>query len=139
MAGVLTILHACIDLKGTLLDKFHYMLYFLAPAMNPRFLVTLDENLEILPTTVRVGLAVETVGQAGRPRTITGFQVLYCLWLVWLILSLTCFLFMQTNTTPVLMGYKDRAELASKEHKPVASVLEGFALVSKSEEEKQEW
>lgn len=75
MAGVLTVLHACTDLKGTLLDKFHYILYFLAPAMNPRFLVTLDENLEIVPTTVRVGLAVETVGQAGRPRTITGFQV----------------------------------------------------------------
>ena len=78
MAGVLTVLHACIDMKGTLLDKFHYLLYFLAPSMNPRFLVTLDENLEMQPTTVRVGLAVETVGQAGRPRTITGFQVGSC-------------------------------------------------------------
>ena len=75
MAGVLTVLHACIDMKGTLLDKFHYLLYFLAPSMNPRFLVTLDENLDMLPATVRVGLAVETVGQAGRPRAITGFQV----------------------------------------------------------------
>jgi hypothetical protein len=31
------------------------MLYFLVPAMYPRFLITLDENLEPKPVTVRVG------------------------------------------------------------------------------------
>lgn len=75
IAGVLTVLHACIDMQGTLFDKFHFLLYFLVPSMNPRFLATLNENMELTPTTVRVGQAVETVGQAGRPRTITGFQV----------------------------------------------------------------
>lgn len=75
IAGVLTVLHACIDMQGTLLDKFHYLLYFLVPSMNPRFIATLNEDLELSPTSVRVGQAVETVGQAGRPRTITGFQV----------------------------------------------------------------
>lgn len=77
IAGVLTVLHACLDMQGTLFDKFHFLLYFLVPSMNPRFLATLNENLELTPTTVRVGQAVETVGQAGRPRTITGFQVLF--------------------------------------------------------------
>lgn len=76
IAGVLTVLHACIDMQGTLLDKFHYLLYFLVPSMNPRFIATLNEDLELSPTSVRVGQAVETVGQAGRPRTITGFQVI---------------------------------------------------------------
>ena len=75
MAGLLTVLHACLTLKTTILDKYHYILYFLATAMNPRVLVTVDADLNLAPTTVRVGLAVETVGQAGRPKTISGFQV----------------------------------------------------------------
>ena len=75
LAGLLTVFHACLDLKGTILDKFHYLLYCLAPSMNPKFLVTVDESLSLITTNVRVGQAVETVGQAGRPRTITGFQV----------------------------------------------------------------
>ena len=60
--------------------------------MTPRFLLTVDTKLNLLPVSVRVGQAVETVGQAGRPKTITGFQ---------------------THTTPVLLGVDDRAELAS--------------------------
>lgn len=75
VAGVLVVMHACLDIQGTLLDKFHYLLYFLSPAMNPRFMASLDKDLQLCPATVRVGQAVETVGQAGRPRTITGFQV----------------------------------------------------------------
>lgn len=51
------------------------MLYFLATAMNPRYVATLDTNLQPITVNARVGLAVETVGQAGRPKTITGFQV----------------------------------------------------------------
>lgn len=37
------------------LDKYHWMLYFLVTAMYPRFLITLSEDLESLPVTVRVG------------------------------------------------------------------------------------
>jgi 26S proteasome regulatory subunit N1 len=37
------------------LDKYHWMLYYLVPAMYPRFLITLDEELKNLPVTVRVG------------------------------------------------------------------------------------
>lgn len=69
-------LHACLDIKGTVLDKMHYLLYFLTPAMNPRYLCLIDqEDGKLIKGTVRVGMAVETVGQAGRPKTITGFQV----------------------------------------------------------------
>eukprot|EP00604_Paraphysomonas_vestita_P002076 CAMPEP_0174819558 /NCGR_PEP_ID=MMETSP1107-20130205/2855_1 /TAXON_ID=36770 /ORGANISM="Paraphysomonas vestita, Strain GFlagA" /LENGTH=379 /DNA_ID=CAMNT_0016033271 /DNA_START=1752 /DNA_END=2891 /DNA_ORIENTATION=- len=117
IAGVLTVLHACIDMQGTLLDKFHYLLYFLVPSMNPRFIATLNEDLELSPTSVRVGQAVETVGQAGRPRTITGFQ---------------------TNTTPVLLGYKDRAELATPDMESLTSVIEGFVLVKNTPGDEEE-
>ena len=70
------------------------MLYFLTPAIQPRMLVTFDEDLSPLPVTVRVGQAVDVVGQAGKPKTITGFQ---------------------THTTPVLLAYGERAELATEE------------------------
>ncbi len=90
MAGILTVLHALVDIKNTVLDRYHYLLFYLATAINPRSLVTLlveegqgeageGEGEVVAPVSVkasvRVGLAVETVGQAGRPKTITGFQV----------------------------------------------------------------
>jgi 26S proteasome regulatory subunit N1 len=79
-----------------ILSESHYMLYFLMLAMYPRFLITLDENLKSLSVSARVGQAVDTVGQAGKPKTITGFQ---------------------THNTPVLMAHTDRAELATEECK----------------------
>ena len=47
-------------------------LYYLAPAMRPRMLMTLDPEGALLPTPVRVGQAVDVVAQAGRPKAITG-------------------------------------------------------------------
>ena len=43
------------------LGKAHYLLYSLVPAMQPRMLVTFDEDLSALPVSVRVG----QVGAAG--------------------------------------------------------------------------
>jgi 26S proteasome regulatory subunit N1 len=81
--------------------------------MRPRFLITLDEELNHLPVTVRVGQAVDTVGQAGRPKTITGFQ---------------------THSTPVLVGYGERAELATEEYLSLAGILEGFVILKRNPE-----
>ena len=87
------------------------MLYFLVPAMYPRFLMTLDEELNNIPVTVRIGQAVDVVGQAGKPRTISGFQ---------------------THSTPVRLGTTERAELATEEFIPFAHVLEGFVILQKN-------
>merc|ERR1712176_1096895 len=108
MGSILTFLYCCLDLKQTILDKHHYLMYNLASAMVPRFLFTVDVELNLLPVSVRVGQAVETVGQAGRPKTITGFQ---------------------THTTPVLLGVDDRAELASDELCSKSHILEGVVIV----------
>ena len=108
LGGVLTLIYSCLDLKSTLLDKTHYLLYYLTCAMNPRMLITVNEDLSWRPVTVRVGMAVETVGQAGKPKTITGFQ---------------------THTTPVLISTKERAELGTEEVLSVSSVLEGIVVV----------
>ncbi|PKA58629.1 26S proteasome non-ATPase regulatory subunit 2 1A [Apostasia shenzhenica] len=93
LAGIVTVLHACLDMKSVILGKYHYMLYILSLAMHPRMLMTVDENLKPLSVTVRVGQAVDVVGQAGRPKTITGFQ---------------------THSTPVLLAAGERAELATE-------------------------
>jgi 26S proteasome regulatory subunit N1 len=82
--------------------RYHYLLYSLVTAMYPRFLITFDESLENLPTTVRVGQAVDVVGQAGRPKTITGFQ---------------------THSTPVLLAHSERAELATEECRLTVALL----------------
>ena len=117
LGGVLVLLHSCLDLKNTVLDKSHYLLYYLTCAMNPRMLVTVDEELSWKPVTVRVGQAVETVGQAGKPKRITGFQ---------------------THQTPVLLGAKERAELATEEVLAVSSVLEGVVILKENPDYKEE-
>ena len=59
----------------------------------------------------RPDLSVVNVVQAGRPKTITGFQ---------------------THTTPVLLSVGDRAELATNKYLPLTSVLEGMVIVKEN-------
>ncbi|KAI4259197.1 MAG: hypothetical protein LQ352_000871 [Teloschistes flavicans] len=109
-AGLLTVLIAMIDAKQFILSDSHYLLYFIVTAMHPRFLVTLDEDLKPLQVNVRVGQAVDVVGQAGRPKTITGWQ---------------------TQNTPVLLAYGERAELEDEQYISLANNLEGLVILRK--------
>ncbi|KAF9976410.1 proteasome regulatory particle base subunit [Actinomortierella ambigua] len=111
IAGLLTTVMAFTDVKTLVLGRHHSLLYSLVTAMYPRFLITLNEKLEPEPVTVRVGQAVDVVGQAGRPKTITGFQ---------------------THSTPVLLAYSERAELSTEEYLAQTPVLEGFVLLKKN-------
>ncbi|CAI5694619.1 unnamed protein product [Oreochromis niloticus] len=111
VAGLLTVLVSFLDVKNIILGKSHYILYGLVAAMQPRMLVTFDEELRPLPVSVRVGQAVDVVGQAGKPKAITGFQ---------------------THTTPVLLAHGERAELATEEYLPVTPILEGFVILRKN-------
>ncbi|KAF4525260.1 hypothetical protein B566_EDAN012795 [Ephemera danica] len=52
--------------------------------------------------------AVDVVGQAGKPKTITGFQ---------------------THTTPVLLAHGERAELATEEYVPLTPIMEAMVSV----------
>ncbi|KAL6529590.1 26S proteasome non-ATPase regulatory subunit 2 A [Orobanche gracilis] len=117
LAGLVIMLHACLDMKAIILGKYHYVLYFLTLAMQPRMLMTVDENLKPLSVPVRVGQAVDVVGQAGRPKTITGFQ---------------------THSTPVLLAAGDRAELATEKYIPLSPILEGFVILKRNPEYKEE-
>jgi len=44
----------------------------LSAAPSARLLITFDEELNQLQVPVRVGIAIDVVGQAGKPKTITG-------------------------------------------------------------------
>ncbi|XP_028138839.1 26S proteasome non-ATPase regulatory subunit 2 [Diabrotica virgifera virgifera] len=113
VAGLMATLIGFLDVKNIILGKSHYLLYTLAAAMQPRMLVTFDDELNPLPVPVRVGLAVDVVGQAGKPKTITGFQ---------------------THTTPVLLAYGERAELATEEYIALTPIMEGFVILRKNPE-----
>ncbi|SCV69211.1 BQ2448_2231 [Microbotryum intermedium] len=112
VAGLLATIIAFTDSKEFILDKSHWMLYFIVMAMYPRFLITFNEEGEFLPATVRVGTAVDVVGQAGKPRTISGFQ---------------------THQTPVRLGQVERAELATEEYISYSHVLEGYVILRNNE------
>lgn len=120
LSCISTLAFLCSDMKGSILGNSHYMLYILAPAMQPRIVVTLEEEkdkrgptskLQPVPITCHVGTAVDVVGQAGKPKTITGFQ---------------------THNTPVLLGVGERVELASEKYLSYAPFIEGFVIVKEN-------
>ncbi|KAF7103352.1 hypothetical protein CFC21_104346 [Triticum aestivum] len=113
LAGLVTVMHACLNMQSTILGEYPYMLYILSLAMQPRMLLTVDEDLKPLHVPVCVGQAVDVVGQAGSPRTITGFH---------------------THNTPVLLAAGERAELATEEYIPLTPILEGFVILRKNPE-----
>jgi len=53
------------------------------------------------------------VGQAGKPRTISGFQ---------------------THQTPVRLAHTERGELATEEFFPYTHVLEGLVILKKNDQ-----
>ncbi|XP_070164472.1 26S proteasome non-ATPase regulatory subunit 2 [Polyergus mexicanus] len=108
LAGLMVVLVACLDCRNLILSQSHYLMYCLAVAMEPRWLVTVDENLKNLPVSVRVGQNVDVVGKAGNPKSIVGGHV---------------------QTTPVLLCAGEKAELVSDQYESFSNVLEGFVIL----------
>uniref|UniRef100_A0A060T8M6 26S proteasome regulatory subunit RPN1 n=1 Tax=Blastobotrys adeninivorans TaxID=409370 RepID=A0A060T8M6_BLAAD len=113
LAGLLTVCVSLLDPKYFILTESHSLLYFLTTSIRPRMLITLDEELNPLKVNVRVGQAVDVVGQAGKPKTITGWV---------------------THSTPVLLGYGERAELEDDEYVSLSSSLEGIVILKKNQD-----
>ncbi|WVQ83362.1 hypothetical protein IAT38_005502 [Cryptococcus sp. DSM 104549] len=113
VAGLLSVIVSFTDARKFVLSKSHWMLYWIVTAMYPQFLITLDEELEEKPVTVRVGQAVNTVGLAGTRHGISGFQ---------------------THQSPVRIGTGERAELGTNEFFSYQSVLEGLVILKKNEQ-----
>ena len=60
----MTVLY-CMLFDDLILGEHHYFLYYLVNAMQPRMMMTMSEDLKPLPVLVRVGQAVDIIGQAG--------------------------------------------------------------------------
>ncbi|KAG4188535.1 hypothetical protein ERO13_A08G170300v2 [Gossypium hirsutum] len=106
LAGLVTMLHACLDMKSIILGKYHFFFTTL-------MLMTLDKNLEPTSVSIRVGEAFDVVGEAGQPKTITGLQ---------------------THSTPVLLAAGERAELATEKYVPLLPILEGCVILIENTE-----
>lgn len=109
LASLLTVLTGLVSPNFML--THHQLFYMLNSGIRPKFIITLDESGEPIKVNVRVGQAVETVGQAGKPKTITG----------WI-----------TQSTPVLLGHGERAELENDEYISYTSNLEGVVILRKN-------
>ncbi|KPA80268.1 putative Proteasome regulatory non-ATPase subunit [Leptomonas pyrrhocoris] len=115
LMGVLSLLHSSLDFSNTLLGECHYMFYAITPAISPRMMMAVDEEMEPVDSVmVRVGLPVDTVALPGNPKPITGFQ---------------------TQKTPVLLSATDKVECADPKYVPVSTVLEGVCVVKKRPQE----
>lgn len=119
LAALMTVSVALLDPKAFILsdsttDTTHQLLYYLTPAIKPKMLITVDENLNPIKVNVRVGQAVDVVGQAGKPKTITGWV---------------------TQATPVLLNYGERAELENNEYISLSHSLEGIVILKKAPED----
>ncbi|AAS51298.1 ACR072Cp [Eremothecium gossypii ATCC 10895] len=115
LASLLTVL---IGLTSpTFMLKHHQLFYYLNSGIRPKFILTLNEEGEPIKVNVRVGQAVDTVGQAGKPKTITG----------WI-----------TQSTPVLLNHGERAELETNEYISYASRIEGVVILKKNPNYKEE-
>lgn len=119
LASLLTIAVLLLNPKDFILsdstvETTHQLLYYLTPAVKPRMLITVDESLNPIKVNVRVGQAVDVVGQAGKPKTITGWV---------------------TQSTPVLLNYGERAELENTEEWiSLSNSLEGIVILKKNPE-----
>lgn len=109
LASLLTIAVGLISPKFML--KQHKLFYILNSGVRPKFILALNEQGEPIKVNVRVGQAVDTVGQAGKPKRITG----------WI-----------TQSTPVLLGHGERAELETNEYISHTSSLEGVVILKKN-------
>ncbi|CAH1180038.1 unnamed protein product [Phaedon cochleariae] len=113
MAGLLAPLVCLLDPYPLILGQSPYLLYLLSAALQPRWLLTLDADLNPLPVGVRVGQAVDVVGKAGTPKTIAGVR---------------------THTTPVLLAGGERAELVSDRFEAAGMTLDGICVLRQVEE-----
>ncbi len=101
LAGLLTVMYACLEVKTTLGGRSPHLLYCLVTAMRPRMLMTIDEEGKLLPVSVRVGQAVDVVAQVRSPPLSLEVQF-------------------ATFSYPCLMCVKQAVEVAAQVRSPIS-------------------
>ena len=117
LAGVLISIFSFTEAENLICGKNQSLMYSLALAMQPRMVMTVDENLEPKPVQLMVGQSVDVVGQQGNPRTITGFQI---------------------HNSPALISTGERCEISGDEYVAYTDVLENIVIVKENKERKKQ-
>lgn len=119
LASLLTLLHCGTNPSATLCGKPAYMMYYIVPAVRPRMLLTVDEAGDVVPVSVRVGTAVDTVAQAGQPKSITG-AVLDLILLLLILLHLHWGVLLPAGTLETLLSFGICCRLPNTRHTSAA-------------------
>jgi len=116
LAGILITLFSFTETEALICAKHQFLLYSLALAMKPKFVMTVDENLKPKDVQLMIGQAVDIVGQTGNPRTISGFQI---------------------HTSPAVINSGERCEINGEDFVPYSDVMEGVVIVKEKERKKE--
>lgn len=112
MAGVLITIYSFLEAENLICGKYPFLLYFLSLAMQPRMIMCLDEKLQPVQTPLLVGQAVDTVGQTGNPRTVSGFQI---------------------HKSPALLATGERCEISGEDYSSYSDVMENIVIVKEKQ------
>ena len=116
LAGILITLFSFTETEALICAKHQFLLYSLALAMKPKFVMTVDENLKPKDVQLMIGQAVDIVGQTGNPRTISGFQI---------------------HTSPAVINSGERCEINGEDFVPYSDIMEGVVIVKEKERKKE--
>lgn len=114
-AGILVALFSFTETESLICGKNQSLMYTLALAMQPRMVMTVDENLEPKPAQLMIGQSVDVVGQTGNPRTISGFQI---------------------HQSPAILSTGERCEISGDEYISLSDVMENIVIVKEASEKR---
>lgn len=115
LAGVLIPLLALTEGDKLFFAKNQYLIYTTCLSLSPRMVFTVNKDLEFEKIKVIVGTKVDTVGQAGNMREITGFQ---------------------SHETPILLAKEERCEINKDDFLSYSEIAEGIVIVEKLEQDR---
>lgn len=109
LAGLVLFSVACLDARSLLLGRLHHLLFYLTPAFQPRYVITVSENtFEPVQTTLRVGKTVDRGGHHGKAKIIAGDRV---------------------HLSPIVLGVGEKAEGMDEKLEPLTPYVEDVVLV----------
>ncbi|XP_024885394.1 LOW QUALITY PROTEIN: 26S proteasome non-ATPase regulatory subunit 2-like, partial [Temnothorax curvispinosus] len=139
LAGLMVVLVACLDCRNLILSQSHYLMYCLAVAMEPRWLVTVDENLKVCKGIIQIPDYPDyKIYRYSRLRNDVfntsqnlpvSVRVGQNVDVVGKAGNPKSIVGGHVQTTPVLLCAGEKAELVSDQYEPLSSVLEGFVIL----------
>lgn len=113
IGSLLIIAFTCLDANSILFDKLPHLINYLAPAIQPKMLLTLDEDtLEPMSLCCKVGKAIDIFDQVDKINHISSNQFI---------------------NTPIILNCEEKIEIIDKNYTPLLPFAEHILLVRKAE------